>query len=230
MFLGWAELGTRCYSEKNPEIAVKYIQNVIAKYEQDGLAHQRYQRKSQVGAGEDILANNAMAIVGLYRNIYGIRPQYNRLYLEPHITTELNGTVVKYNLRDKNYLIGLKTDKTTVNSGNFTVSSSTPFAVCPWRNEIEVFFGNERKASFKAKSNDSCNIELAGKNASKISWRQSSSGGKIKVEYVLIGLNPNHNYTILNNNVVLKVPKTDAKGNLSFVCEGDNSEIFVKED
>jgi len=45
-----------------------------------------------------------MAIVGLYRNIYGIRPQYNRLYLEPHLTKDLNGTKIRYWLRDQNSL------------------------------------------------------------------------------------------------------------------------------
>ena len=228
MFLGWAELGIRCYAEKNPEIAVKYIRNVIAKYDKDGLAHQRYQRISQTGTGEDILANNAMAAVGLYRNIYGIRPQFNRLYVEPHITDELNGTEVKYNLRGMNYLIGLKTDKTTVSIGNLSVSSSAPFGVNPGRNEIDVFFGSESKATFKAKSNNSCNIELIRKSDSVISWKHSSGGGKIKVEYVLDGLNPMKNYTVLVNNIVLKVTKPEVKGNLSFVCEGDKNEIIVK--
>ena len=84
LFLAWAELGTRCYADKHPEIALKYIQNVINQYELDGLGHQRYKRLDQSGAGDDILSNNIMAVIGLYRNIYGIRPQYNRLYIEPH--------------------------------------------------------------------------------------------------------------------------------------------------
>ena len=229
MFLGWAELGTRCYAEKNPEIAVKYIQNVIAKYDTDGLAHQRYLRKSQTGAGEDILANNAMAIVGLYRNIYGIRPQWNRLYLEPHLTAELNGTNIKYTLRGENYLIGLNADKTTVSSGGFTVTSSKPFGVNPGKNKIAVFFGNESEETFKARSIDSCTIELVSKTDSEIRWKQTSENAKIKVEYVMNGLNPGKKYTILTNNSPVKVSKPDQKGNLNFVCLGINNEIVVKE-
>ena len=228
LFLGWAELGTRCYSEKNPEIAVKYIQNVIAKYDQDGLAHQRYQRKSQMGAGEDILANNAMAIVGLYRNIYGIRPQYNRLYLEPHITPELDGTEIKYNLRDKNYLIGLNTGNTTVKTDNFTVSSSKPFGVNPGSNGIAVFFENEPKETFKARSTGLCNLELVAKNGSEISWKQTSGSGKTKVEYILNGLNPGKKYAIRVNNIPVKVSQPDTKGNLNFGCSGDKNRITVK--
>ena len=219
-------MGTRCYSEKNPEIAVKYIKNVISKYEQDGLAHQRYLRNSQTGAGDDILANNAMAIVGLYRNIYGIRPQYNRLCLQPHITAELSGTEVKYNLRNNNYLIKLKTDQTTVSTGNFSVSCSKPFAINPEKNEVAVFFGNGPSETFKANSSHTCKIELMEKNDSMFSWRASS--GNRKVEYALQGLNPTKSYTVLINRNILKKSKPDAKGVISFVSQGDKNEIVVK--
>ena len=228
MFLGWAELGTRCYAEKNPEIAVKYIQNVIAKYDKDGLAHQRYLRKSQTGAGEDILANNAMAVVGLYRNIYGIRPQWNRLYLEPHLTAELKGTKVKYNLRGENYLIGLNTDKTRVSAGGFTIASSKPFGVNPGKNEISVFFGNESKQTFKARCGGECNIELLSKTASEIRWKQTSGNSKIKVEYVMDGLNPGKKYEVMVNNVLIKDVMADQKGEFIFSCFGVSNKIVLK--
>ncbi len=229
MFLGWAELGTRCYAEKNPDIAIKYIQNVIAKYDQDGLAHQRYLRKSQTGAGEDILANNAMAVVGLYRNIYGIRPQYNRLYLEPHLTAELNGTVVKYNLRDKNYLIGLNTAMITVSVDHFTVSSAKPFGVNPGKNEISVFYGSEPTETFKASSSAECKIESFDKSDSKIRWKQSSGNSKVKVAYILNGLSPNKSYTVLINNTIFKQFMPNTKGIYTFVNQG-NSDIMIKPD
>ena len=226
LFLGWAELGTRCYAEKNPEIAVKYIKNVISKYEQDGLAHQRYQRNTQTGAGDDILANNAMAIVGLYRNIYGIRPQYNRLYLEPHLTAELSGTGVKYNLRDKNYVIDLNTDQTTVRTGNFSISASKPFAINPGKNKVAIFFGNEPEETFTANSNLECKIELMEKNDSMFSWRESSGNGK--VQYTLRGLNPGKSYSILINKAILKISKPDVKGLLTFISQGDKNVIIIK--
>ena len=101
IFLSWGELAVRAYAKSNPEIAVKYIRNVLEKYEADGLSFQRYERKSQRGAGEDILAGNCMPVVGLYRDIYGIQPKHNRLYLEPHLTPELNGTQLRYDLRNQ---------------------------------------------------------------------------------------------------------------------------------
>ena len=226
LFLGWAELGTRCYAEKNPEIAVKYIKNVISKYERDGLAHQRYLRNSQTGAGEDILANNAMAIVGLYRNIYGIRPQYNRLFLEPHLTSELSGTELTYNLRNKNYRIKLKPDQTTVKTGNFAVSSSKPFAVNPGKNKVAIFFGNEPTETFTANSSHACKIELIEKHDSLFSWRESTGNGK--VEYALRGLNPTKGYSVLINRNILKKSKPDAKGVLAFTSLGAENEIVVK--
>ena len=75
----------------------------LARYDEDGLSFQRYLRKSQRGEGDDILAGNCMAIVGLYRDIYGIQPKPNRLYLDPHLTDELNGTKLRYQLRGRLY-------------------------------------------------------------------------------------------------------------------------------
>ncbi len=109
IFLSWGELAVRAYAKSNPAIAVKYIRNVLDKYDEDGLSFQRYERKSQRGAGEDILAGNCMPVVGLYRDIYGIQPKHNRLYLEPHLTPELNGTQLRYHLRGQSYLIDLDT-------------------------------------------------------------------------------------------------------------------------
>ena len=80
-FLSWGELAVRAYAKSNPDIALKYIRNVLQKYETDGLSHQRYERKSQRGAGEDILAGNCMPVVGLYRDIYGIQPRYTGFIL-----------------------------------------------------------------------------------------------------------------------------------------------------
>ena len=115
IFLGWGELGVRAYQLYNPSIPIRYIKNVLAQYEKDGMAFQRYDRIKREGQGHDILANNSMAVVGLYRNIYGIKPKYNRLYLQPHLTSELNGTKVKYWLRGLNYMVNLS-------MGNYNIS------------------------------------------------------------------------------------------------------------
>src|SRR5262249_60891156 len=129
LFLAWGELGTRAYASYQPGIALKYVTNVLAQYAKDGLAFQRYLRKSQTGAGDDILANNASVIVGLYRNLYGLQPKYNRLYLDPHLMPELNGTKLNYWLRDKPYQIVLNVSDYAIAVDSFTVRSQKPFAV-----------------------------------------------------------------------------------------------------
>ena len=51
LFLAWGELGTRAYAAQNPAVALKYVKNVLAQYTKDGLAFQRYLRRSQLGHG-----------------------------------------------------------------------------------------------------------------------------------------------------------------------------------
>jgi hypothetical protein len=129
IFLSWGELAVRAYAKYNPSIAMKYVKNVLARYEQDGLAYQRYLRGSQQGAGDDILSGNCMAVAGLYRDIYGIRPLYNGLYLEPHLTSELNGTRLKYMLRGKLFTIDLSVGNYAITVNGVTVRDTKPFAV-----------------------------------------------------------------------------------------------------
>ncbi len=89
----------RSYATSDPAVAMKYIHKVIDRYNVDGLSFQRCLRTTAEGVGDDILANNAMAIVGLYRDIYGVCPRHDRLFLDPHLTPELNGTRLLYPLR-----------------------------------------------------------------------------------------------------------------------------------
>jgi len=129
IFLSWGELAVRAYSKYNPEIALKYIKNVLNRYDQDGLAFQRCLRKSQAGAGDDILGGNCMAVAGLYRDIYGVRPMYNGLYLDPHLLPELNGTQLKYWLRGKLFTIDLSVNDYAITVNGKTVRDTVPFAV-----------------------------------------------------------------------------------------------------
>jgi hypothetical protein len=78
LFLSWGSIGIAAYANYNPEIALKYVKNVLAQYAKDGLAFQRYGRLKQNGLGDDILAGNSLSIVGLFQAIYGVNPLYNR--------------------------------------------------------------------------------------------------------------------------------------------------------
>lgn len=143
IFLSWGELAVRACARSDPALALKYIRNVLQKYDADGLSFQRYERKSQHGAGEDILAGNCMTIVGLYRDIYGIQPKHNRLYLEPHLTADLNGTQLRYNLRSQSYLIDLNTTGTRVAVDGFALFCGEPFGLNVNGGMLEFFPGDQ---------------------------------------------------------------------------------------
>ena len=129
LFLGWAELAVRSYAKTDPALAMKYIHKVIDRYNVDGLTFQRCLRGNAEGSGDDILANNAMAIVGLYRDIYGIRPRPDRLFLDPHLTAELGGTQVLYQLRRTRYTIDLATDQFKMSAEGASITSDHPFGI-----------------------------------------------------------------------------------------------------
>ena len=122
IFLTLGEVGVRAYAGVDPTIPLKYIGNLLERYRKDGLAFQRYLRKDQKGAGDDILAGNAMAVVGLYRNIYGLQPKHDRLIVAPVSAREIRGTRLAYELRGDTYRVAIDSGRTRVSVGNVTVS------------------------------------------------------------------------------------------------------------
>lgn len=222
LFLSWAELGTRSYAEKHPEIALKYIRNVINQYEVDGLAHQRYTRSNQTGAGDDILANNIMAVVGLYRNIYGIRPQHNRLYLEPHLTSELNGTRLKYWLRNQDYVIDLSKEKCSVRVGQFSVSGTAPFGVNARENVLEYFNGNNDHFSLRIESAPACSIDVLTWTKNEMRWKETGKKSNHTIKYEVHHLIANETYQLFVNNKPAKKYTADINGILHFDCVINN--------
>jgi hypothetical protein len=177
IFLSWGELAVRAYAKSDPEIAVKYVKNVLDKYEVDGLSYQRYERQSQRGAGEDILAGNCMTVVGLYRDIYGIQPKHNRLYLEPHLTAELNGTRLRYQLRGQTYNIDLDAGASRLGADDFAVRSSEPFAVDIQRGTAEFFPGNRSTPALSVIRSRRAPLEIEIQ-----SWPASPTGARRWVE------------------------------------------------
>jgi hypothetical protein len=225
MFLAWAELGTRCYAETNPEIALKYVRNVIDKYESDGLAFQRYSRLDQTGKGDDILSNNIMAVVGLYRNIYGIRPQYNRLYLEPHLPAELNGTQLKYWLRDKNYIISLSEELFSISVNNFSVSGKYPFAVNTTGNELEYFNGKDDSASLVLSGKQPLSVDIIKWDANNMSWNETGKNLKCNMLHEICNLKSGSLYQLFIDGRPKKKYTADMKGIIRFNYPGDRNMV-----
>jgi hypothetical protein len=141
LFLSWGEVGVRAYAAYDPALALKYVKKTLARYDQDGLSYQRYLRQSQRGEGDDILAGNCMAIVGLYRDIYGVQPKPNRLYLAPHLTAELSGTKLRYLLRGRLYLIEPAGEGGSITANACTLRAAHPFGVNATDTGLEYFPG-----------------------------------------------------------------------------------------
>lgn len=229
LFLAWAELGTRCYVPTHPEIALKYIRNVIRQYEINGLAYQRYKRQSQIGVGNDILSNNIMAIVGLYRNIYGIRPQYNRLYLDPHLTKELSGTIVKYWLRNQNYIIDLSTEVYSIKMDSFLVSNNHPFAVNCSRNKLEYFNGNNSRFSLKILSKRYCSIDILNWGKNFMIWKETSNNPGGNIDHEVFNLKPNKKYQLYINNKPSEKLITNLSGMIRFNCPAGKNILEIQQ-
>lgn len=219
IFLSWGSVAVKAYASYKPELALKYVKNVLAQYAKDGLAFQRYGRAKQDGLGDDILSGNSLSVVGLYQAIYGINPLYNRFYLDPHITPALAGTQVKYKYRDQQLTIDLDMNKFAVSNGRFKIQSRTDFGFYSNNNELLYFNGSSSKISLRATTMKNSNLLLNIEkwHPAETSFTQSSGDvSSNKLVYQIHALKQNSYYTILINNKTQQRKKTNSEGILEF--------------
>lgn len=221
VFLSWAELGIRAYAAQDPALALKYVKNTLARYDQDGLSFQRYLRKSQSGAGNDILAGNCMPVVGLYRDIYGIQPQPNRLYLAPHLTRELNGTQPRYQLRGRLYVIDLNTESCAVTAGGCTLRGLPPFGVNSTGSGLEYFPGADADWAMSVSGPASQPLTIQIENwpddpEAPRHWTETSPQAKGTTRHVASHLKPNAVYELKDNGQTIGSWKADKAGRIRF--------------
>jgi hypothetical protein len=220
IFLAWGEAGIRAYMDYDPAIPVKYIKNVLRQYEKDGLAFQRYKRIEQTGEGSDILANNCLPVVGLYRDILGIEPMYNRLLIEPHLTHELDGTSLRYNLRNQDYHINLSTGNYAVEINNFSVRSHAGFGISSKNNTLLCYYGSAEIPVLKLTriGNTEVNIEFTGwgEKNSTLSWISKCRAQGAELKYEISTLKANTEYNVLMNGNKLCLCRSDSNGRISF--------------
>ncbi len=230
IFLSWGAIGVEAYAAYKPELALKYIENILERYDKDGLAFQRYGRLKQDGLGDDILAGNSLAVVGLYKSVYGINPLYNRLYLNPHLPEKLSGTVLNYNFRGKKLKIGLDLDVFSISDDRFTLISKKDFGFNVVENDLLYFNSDEKTCSLKAHASDAMNlaVEIIKWNENVIHWKHNMSGKKDKISYSIYNLDKTRNYEIsVDDKTITK--KTDMNGSLMLENVIDaNSEIRIK--
>jgi len=224
IFLAWGELGTRAYAAHDPALALNYVKNVLAQYSRDGLVFQRYLRARQTGAGDDILANNCSIVVGLYRNLYGLQPKYNRLYLEPHLAPELNGTQLNYQLRGKHYHIALNVDDYTIAVNSFIVRDQSPFAINAEGRTLEYFKGSSQNCALAITPSTGMPLELAihawpEQAAAERVWSESCREPGATARHVVSGLTPNASYRLSHDKESSRILRCDAAGRLTFACK-----------
>jgi hypothetical protein len=223
IFLGWGELGTRAYAAHHPGLALKYVKNVLAQYDKDGLAFQRYLRARQTGAGDDILANNCSIVVGLYRNLYGLQPKYNRLYLEPHLAPELNGTQLNYQLRGQQYQIALTVDDYAIAVDSFIVRDRKPFAINAEGRTLEYFNGASQDCALAISPSTGERLELAIQAwpepaAAERIWSESCGEPAATAQNRVSGLMPGASYRLSRNGKPGDLLRSDALGRVTFTC------------
>ncbi len=219
IFLSWGSVAVKAYASYKPELALKYVKNVLAQYAKDGLAFQRYGRVNQNGLGDDILSGNSLSIVGLYQAIYGINPLYNRFYLDPHIPKELSGTQVKYNYRHQPLVIDLAMNEYAVSDNRFKIISKTDFGFSSTPGTLFYFTGKTEKVSLAVKTmaNSSLILTIQDWTPEKKSWIQNSNEpAPQKLSYRINELKRDSYYTILINNRTFKRIRSDGGGSLVF--------------
>jgi len=221
LFLSWGELGVRAYAAYDPALALKYVKQTLARYEEDGLSFQRYLRASQRGAGDDILAGNCMPVVGLYRDIYGIQPKPNRLYLEPHLMDELNGTKIRYPLRGRLYEIELNTGGCAVGSGAGTLHGPIPFGINATDTDLEYFPGTNSDWAMKVSRPTGQPLTLQIDNwpdspDAPRQWTESSPQVKGTTLHVVSHLRPEASYELKANGQMTAILRADQAGCIKF--------------
>lgn len=221
IFLSWGELAIRAYAKSDPAIALKYIRNVLEKYETDGLSYQRYQRKSQSGSGADILAGNCMPVVGLYRDVYGIQPKYNRLYLEPHLTTELSGTQVRYQLRNQQLTIDLNVGLSRMTVDQFSVTCPEPFGLNVKGETAQFFPGSRSTFGLSVTRPRRVPMEITVEawptsQEGARRWVESCSSRGMAVRHVISDLEPNAMYVVRCDGQKTASLRADAGGKIGF--------------
>ena len=231
IFLSWGSVGVKAYAAYQPDLALKYIENILARYEIDGLAFQRYGRLKQDGLGDDILSGNCLALVGLYESVYGVNPMYNRLYLNPHLPEKLSGTELNYNFRGERLKIKLETWKYSASNQQYKITTAYDFGFNATNEGLEYFNSNEDNWSIKAQTakTNSLSLEIVNCTKTEVSFNQVASNNS-KVTYSVNNLMPDHQFIISINKQTFKSLKSDKKGYLTFDVNAasSQSEILIK--
>lgn len=216
IFPTWGYLGVRAYVRYDKRLALKYIRNILEQYEKDGLSYQRYSRRTQEGLGSDILAGICTSVTALYRDIYGVRPKWNRMGLEPNMSDMLNGTEFNYTLRDTVYHIRLSVDDYELYTERFSIHGKESFGAAFSDGCLSVYPHNEEQTILKIYGDTTSPIGVILERSSgrELSWRMSSTDN---YRFVIEGLSPSSKYTLSCGGRTTRI-QSDTDGTISFSC------------
>ena len=213
IFPTWGYLGIRAYANCNKSIALKYINNILNQYQKDGLSSQRYNRVTQAGQGDDILAGISTTITALYRDIYGIRPKWNRMGIEPNMSASLNGTAFSYILRDTVYRLKLSVNDYTMNTKGFSIKSGNAFGASMKGLLLTFYPGNKEDVFLQitAGSKKKVAMQINSWTEHSFSWTMKSADN---YRYIIKGLQPKEFYSIEINKITRKI-RADETGSIN---------------
>lgn len=204
IFPTWGYLGVRAYVHHDKAIALKYIRNLLEQYHKDGLSSQRYSRTTQEGLGSDILAGISTSITALYRDIYGIRPKWNRMGIEPNLSEVLNGTAFTYRLRGTDYHLKLSMNDYQMSTDGFSIKARNSFGANKTGKQLVYYPGNKELTTLviDAASDTPVSLEVGSWKPDACSWMISSPD---TYAFILTGLLPDTHYYLSINSQTKKV-------------------------
>jgi hypothetical protein len=148
--------------------------------------------------------------------------------MEPHLTGELNGTELRYQLRGRPYLIALSTGGCAVTAGSCTLKASTPFGVNATGTGLEYFPGGNPAwaLSVTPPPNQPLTVEIEvwpGHPAGPRRWTEAGLE-KGKTGHAVAGLEPGAIYHLSVNHQAAVSLRADKTGRVEFVRAGHSAE------
>lgn len=228
IFPTWGYLGVRAYAKYDNAIALKYIRNILEQYKRDGLSSQRYSRITHLGLGDDILAGICTSVTALYTDIYGIRPKWNRLGIEPNMSETLNGTKFSYTHLGTIYDLELSVHDYMMSTNEFSIRSSKGFGAKKTGNKLMFYPGNKDSMTLlvQAASSHRIDMEINSWETNSFAWTLTSPGG---YRFSIKGLQPGSEYQFWINNTVRKIrSKNDGSLSIESRCKSTTKFLLKK--
>lgn len=151
-----------------------------------------------MGLGDDILAGICTSITALYTDIYGIRPKWNRMGIEPNMSIPLNGAKFSYTLRDTVYNLELSENDYMMSTNSFSIKSPESFGAGMKGNTLTYYPNNKETRTLDVIApNRFIAMEIIPLRLNAYSWTIKSAGD---YQFILRGLPPRSTFQVSINN------------------------------